>query len=208
MIVYKMRTWDGRVLGLVIALLAVSLVGVSANAWGSPDARPSEGWTLHIDAKKHFPGNPELIAHHYCKGVAGGFYECQLYDSDAPDARLVGVEVVVPAETYNKFSAQEQAMWHYHKTEIPKVQATLPDLSPEEAAKVLKSLEETYGKIYLLWDPSSGDLPIGNPNVYVLDSNPTTAAIDLSWIALLVVVVIVAIAAFVIGRRSKLKGRS
>ena len=191
---------------MIAALLTVLIVGVSANAWGAASGKPSEGWTLHIDAKKHFPGNSDLIAHHYCKPVAGGFYECQLYDSDAPDARLVGVEVVVPADTYSKFSADEKALWHYHKTEIPKVQATLPDLSPEEAAKVVKSLEETYGKIYLLWDPSKGDLPIGNPSVYVLDSSPTTGVAELSnpwWIALFAVVVLVAAAGFLIGRRSK-----
>ena len=191
---------------MIVALLMVALGGFSANGWGATSGKPSDGWTLHIDAKKHFPGNPDLIAHHYCKAVADGLLECQLYDSDAPDARLVGVEAVVNADTYSKFSADEKALWHYHKTEIPKVEATLPDLSPEEAAKVVKSLEETYGKIYLLWDPAKGDLPIGNPSVYVLDSSPTTGVGELSnpwWIALFAVVVLVAAAAFVIGRRSK-----
>jgi hypothetical protein len=62
-------------------------------------------------------------------------------------------------------------MWHYHKTEIAKVSATLPDLSPEEAAKVVKSIEETYGKIYLVWDPGLQSLPTGNPSVTVLKTN-------------------------------------
>jgi hypothetical protein len=130
--------------------------------------RPTDGFALHIDAKLHFPGKPDAIAHHWCKAVAGGLTECQLYDSDEPNARLVGVEVVVPAATYRSFNAAERAMWHYHKTEIPKVAATLPDLSPDEAAKVAKSLEETYGKIYLLWDPTRSELPIGKPSVTVL----------------------------------------
>jgi Protein of unknown function (DUF1264) len=108
-----------------------------------------------------------MIAHHYCKQVSG-LIECQLYDSDAPDARLVGVETVVDAATWAKFPEAEKKMWHYHKTEIPKVSATFPDLSPEEAAKVVKSIEETYGKIYLLWDPSRQSLPTGNPSVTVL----------------------------------------
>lgn len=131
-------------------------------------SRPHEGFTLHIDAEKHFPGDEKRIAHHYCKQVWGELTECQLFDSDSADARLVGVELVVPADTYNQFNVAERAYWHYHKEEIPKVNAKLPDLSADEAAKVAKSLEETYGKIYLLWDPGKGDEPLGEPSLNIL----------------------------------------
>lgn len=130
--------------------------------------RPNEGWTLHIDAKKHIPRMPDMIAHHYCKQVSGGMVECQLYDSDKPDARLIGVEVVVDKETWERFPKKEKALWHYHKTEIEKVNATLPDLSPEEGAKTLKGMEETYGKVYILWNPARRG-PIGRPRVSILD---------------------------------------
>lgn len=85
--------------------------------------------------------------------------------------RLVGVEVLVDEATYGRLPAAEKRMWHYHKTEIPKVSATLPDLSPEEAAKVVKSIENTYGKIYLVGDPSSQSLPTGTPSVTILKTN-------------------------------------
>jgi hypothetical protein len=152
----------------VVFAMLVLLAGPQRAPAGNP--KPSEGWTLHIDALLHYPGKPGMVAHHYCKQVSGMF-ECQLYDSDAPDARLVGIETVVDAATYAKFPDAEKKMWHYHKTEIPKVSATLPDLSPEEAAKVVKSLEETYGKIYLVWDPGRQSLPTGNPSVTVLKTN-------------------------------------
>lgn len=150
---------------VIIAAMVVLLTGSQRAPAGS--AKPSEGWTLHIEALLHFPGKPSMVAHHYCKPVSG-MIECQLYDSDAPDARLVGVETVVDAATYAKFPESEKRMWHYHKTEIPLVSARLPDLSPEEAAKVVKSLEDTYGKIYLLWDPGTRTLPTGNPSITVL----------------------------------------
>jgi hypothetical protein len=41
----------------------------------------------------------------------------------------------------------------------------LPDLSPEEAAPIVESLQETYGKLYLLWDPTVEDLPVGEPSL-------------------------------------------
>jgi hypothetical protein len=153
----------------IALLVAGSMMGVQADLRMSQSAdRPSDGWTLHVDALGHFPGDPQLVAHHWCKPVSGGLIECQLYDSDAPDARLVGSEMIVSAETFAAFDAAEQAQWHYHRQEIPAVEATLPDLSPEEAAKVVESLQETYGKVYLFWDPALGDEPIGQPSVVMV----------------------------------------
>lgn len=154
---------------LILAVMLACLAIVISRQPGRADAtKPTDGWSLHIDAKLHFPGKPEMIAHHYCKPVSGGLTECQLYDSDAADARLVGAEVIIAPEVYKKFTAAERKMWHYHKIEIPKVSATLPDLSQEEAAKVVKSIEETYGKIYLLWDPGVATVPTGRPTVTIL----------------------------------------
>lgn len=149
---------------------AVSPATVSPQA--SPAAqtadKPYQGFTLHIDAEKHFPADEKKIAHHWCKQVRGGMYECQLYDSDEKDARIVGVETVVDTATWKRFTTDEQNLWHYHKEEIPKINAKLPDLSPEEATKVVQTLNETYGKVYLLWDPAKSDLPIGKPGITIL----------------------------------------
>ena len=154
-----------RFVRTTVMVVAVSLAGFLLFTRTTPaaDPKPSEGWTLHVDAKLHIPGKPDMIVHHYCKGVSGGLTECQLYDSDKPDARLIGVEVIVSPQTYKSFSKAEKSMWHYHKREIPRVSATLPDLSAEEAAKVAKSMEESYGKVYVLWDPKHGEFPTGRP---------------------------------------------
>ena len=132
------------------------------------EMKPTDGWALHIDAKKHMPNMPEVIVHHYCKSISASLIECQLYDSDKPDAKLIGVEMVVDAATYNKFSKKEKALWYYHKQEIPKVDAKLPDVSPEEATKTLKGMEETYGKVYILWNPAKTESPEGKPEISIL----------------------------------------
>lgn len=159
----------GGIVGYIIKTPAAGPVNQPSPSPAAMEVtKPYEGFTLHIDAEKHFPGDEKMVAHHFCKQVSGGIFECQLYDSDNKDAHLVGVEVVVPTSQWSTFSSSEQAMWHYHKEEIPKVNAKLPDLSGEEAAKVVKTLEETYGKIYLLWDPSVNKQPVGSPNITVL----------------------------------------
>jgi Protein of unknown function (DUF1264) len=163
----EMRPSYAPIIMSLMFILTASLM-LAMPAVLAADLKPTEGWTLHIDAKRHFPSKPNLLAHHYCKEVSGGLTECQIYDSDSPDAKLVGVEVIVSPETYKTFSAAEKARWHYHKTEIPKVSATLPDLSPEEAAKVVKEIEGTYGKVYLLWDPGKGQPAVGQPSLSIL----------------------------------------
>lgn len=130
---------------------------------------PTNGWTLHIDAQKHFgDAHPTEIAHHWCKPVSGGLTECQIYDSDAADARLVEVETIVSPAVYKSLSPSEQAYWHWHKVEIPKVNATLPDMTPDQAAKTVAAMTDTYGKVWMLWDPMSNANPVGSPTIVVL----------------------------------------
>jgi hypothetical protein len=130
---------------------------------------PTTGWTIHIDAEKHLgDAHPTEIAHHWCKQVAAGLTECQIYESDAPDARLVAVETIVAPTVYKSFLPAEQGLWHYHKVEIPKVNATMPEMTPEQAAKMLAAMGDTYGKAWVLWDPLANANPTGMPTITVL----------------------------------------
>jgi hypothetical protein len=130
---------------------------------------PAMGWTIHIDAKKHFAGHATEVAHHFCKNVAGGMIECQIYESDAANARLVAVETIVQPGVYKTFAKSEQAKWHYHKTEVPKVDAKTPDMTKAEADKLVAALLPTYGKVYVLWDPMTSNQPVGDPTITILN---------------------------------------
>jgi Protein of unknown function (DUF1264) len=134
---------------LIMSLGLIFTAGLTPTVLAA-DPKPTDGWTLHIEARRHFPSQPDLVAPHYCQEVSGGMIECQICDSDPPDATLVGVVVMVGPETDQTFSAAEKARWHAHKTEIPTVAAAFPDLSPEEAAQVEKKMEGTYGEVYWL----------------------------------------------------------
>ena len=159
--------------GAAVIVVALTFFAIARSApTGATDATktyPTSGWTLHIDAKKHFPGDRSMVAHHFCRAASGGITECQIYDSDKPDARLVATEVIVPAAMWKTFPASEKKLWHYHRREIPRVDAVLPDMSKAEAAKVASSLMETYGKVYVLWDPSKQQLPTGMPSVSIVN---------------------------------------
>jgi len=160
-------------LAFVLGFVASRLPTQTAAA--SPPSPPSAGWTLHIDAQKHFgSAHATQIAHHWCKGgLTGGILECQIYDSDAPNARLVEVETIVPTKVWQSFPKSEQALWHYHKVEIPLVHATLPGMPVAQQQKVVASLMETYGKIWLLWDPltTARGYPTGRPSIVILPAH-------------------------------------
>ncbi|MDQ6932621.1 MAG: OBAP family protein [Candidatus Eremiobacteraeota bacterium] len=162
----KLLLW---ITALAVVFMCFAVLPLIHKAAAADGAKPTDGWTVHIDAEKHFGDNPTEVAHHYCRNVAGGWLECQIYDSDRADAHLVGIETIVPPAIYKKLPANEQALWHWHKTEIPKVNATMPGMSPDEQKKMVAKISDTYGKVYIIFDPvSTNALPLGNPTVTIL----------------------------------------
>lgn len=157
-----------RVLAIAGGTATLFFLALSQRALTQAPPGPSAGWTVHIDAKKHFgDAHPDEIAHHWCKNVAG-MTECQIYDSDGADAHLVAVETIVSPATYRSMDAREQAMWHYHKDELAKVDAVMPGMSADDAAKLTAQISDTYGKVWVLWDPASATLPVGRPSVTIM----------------------------------------
>jgi hypothetical protein len=156
-------------LGFVLAFTLGMLVRPHLiPAQAATKTSPATGWTIHIDAKRHFGAHPNEIAHHWCKQVAG-MIECQIYDSDSPAARLVEVETIVQPGVYHAFTPAEQAYWHWHKVEVPKVDAVLPDMPAAQQKKFVASILPTYGKVWMLFDPmTTNDLPTGTPAVQIL----------------------------------------
>lgn len=72
---------------------------------------------------------------------------------------------------YNTLSAEEEEKkyWHYLLTELPRVNATLPDMTAEEAAAKIKPiLDERYGKVVYFWQYAD-DLPIGKPKAVIIE---------------------------------------
>jgi len=137
----------------------------------APMPTPALGFALHIDAKKHINEAPEQVVHHYCKTLDKQVIQCLLFDSDAPNAHVIGVETIISPEIYAKLPMEERSSWHYHKDEIPLVDAKLPGLSDEEAKKVVAAIEDTYGKVIIFWVPGTA-APMGVPSVTRPQSKP------------------------------------
>lgn len=133
---------------------------------------------LHIEAINHLNPNMtsshngtdvrNLIVHHHCKMYDDMSAACLLFPTGMNDQdKPYGIEYVITSQQYQELPQEEKKYWHYHLTELPKVNATLPDLTSEEAAKLKPILDETYGKVIYFWQ--YGDkYPIGEPQVVII----------------------------------------
>src|SRR2546427_10143653 len=94
-------------------------------AKAAPEAKPTpgDGYTIHVTAAHLIDGKVRWPFHHYCKVVAPDpFIQCLLFETNDPNAKLVGIEYivakpltrnreVVPASIWKK-------VWHDHAEEI------------------------------------------------------------------------------------------
>jgi hypothetical protein len=144
---------------------------------------------LHIEAIRHIDPNAtqasatnqsgqqqqqqedlfNVIVHHHCKVYDDMTAVCLLFPTGMDDQdKPYGIEFVIPTAMYNTLPEEEKRYWHYHLTELPRVNATLPDMTAEEAAAVKPILDETYGKVVYFWQYGD-ELPIGEPRAIIIE---------------------------------------
>ncbi len=129
---------------------------------------------LHIEAINHLiPNNDNSVldmkVHHHCKVYDDMTAACMLFPTGMDDQdKPYGIEYIIGADAYAELAEEEKKYWHYHKTELPNVMATLPDLTAEEAGPLMPILNETYGKITYFWQ--IGDkYPVGDPFIVIIE---------------------------------------
>jgi hypothetical protein len=89
--------------------------------------------------------------------------QCLIYDSHEQDARLIGVEFMVPKEVYLTFPGLEKKLWHSHEFEVSSGMLILPKTegksdSEWEAAELeaMKEITSLYGKTWHFWEVDAG----------------------------------------------------
>jgi hypothetical protein len=66
---------------------------------------------------------------------------CQIYDSSLLNARLVGIEYIIPAKDYNSLPKEEKPNWFIiNKILATTVQEQFPELNAQQANAVLQHL--------------------------------------------------------------------
>jgi hypothetical protein len=122
---------------------------------------------LHL----HFCGihiakaNPkfQIVTQHYCGKAGESLHQCLLYDSAKKEAKLIGVEYIVPDEVFRKLPAEEQKYWHPHTYEVLGGGLIAPSMKPDDEMAFMKALLTTWGKTWHTWPDPTTAVPMGEP---------------------------------------------
>ena len=101
--------------------------------------------------------------HHYCTHLSEDVRQCLIYDGNAADSKLIGVEYIISGAQFEALPESEKPYWHSHQYEVCSGLLTMPGPVPDtlELAE-MKKLKETYGKTWHFWQIDRGDpLPYG-----------------------------------------------
>ncbi|HNP97336.1 Protein of unknown function [Nitrosomonas aestuarii] len=141
---------------------------------------------LHLEAIRHLKPDTnsahdpklQIPVHHHCKGYDDGTFVCLMFHTGMGDQdKPIGFEYIITVEQYNELPEKEKKYWHYHKTEFPRAEVGLPDLTKKEAEKLLPILNETYGKVIYIQNPDD-KFPMGEPYVLVIQDLPVISEQD------------------------------
>jgi hypothetical protein len=129
----------------------------TTQGFGGPSSGP-------LTAVRHVFDDPTLRVWHFCKPNDKIMMICQLYDSNSPNATLIGVEYMITADAYKNLPDREKPNWHYHKEEFAPNRADpkLPLVSDQQQNATLKKLAESIGKVIITWNPND-NAPIFPP---------------------------------------------
>ena len=73
-----------------------------------------------------------MEAHHFCACPNEDVRQCVIYDSDKPNARLIGTEYIISDKLFETLPEEEKVYWHSHKYEVQS--GTLQVCSPHALA--------------------------------------------------------------------------
>jgi len=122
----------------------------------------------------------QIEAHHFCHHWSKDLHQCVIYDSDQPNARLIGIEYIIPRKIFETLDAEEKRYWHSHKYEVEsgmlvlQTKSLVPNAVNDTAEQpAMLELQDTYGKTIHTWAPDiHAELPLGPPNLMMSFTGP------------------------------------
>lgn len=107
----------------------------------------------------------QVEAHHFCTHLSHDMHQCVIYDSNAPGARLIGIEYIISEARFRRLPDEEKRLWHSHHYEVKSGELVAPGI-PELAERAyFADLVSTYGKTFHTWQVDRDDFPYGIPQL-------------------------------------------
>jgi hypothetical protein len=107
----------------------------------------------------------QVRAHHFCSHLNKDFRQCVIYDSDKPDAKLIGIEYIISEKLFKTLSDEEKKLWHSHRHEVKSGQLIAVGIPEVVEHQIMKELVGTYGKTFHTWQVDRDELPLGVPQL-------------------------------------------
>lgn len=107
----------------------------------------------------------QVEASHFCMHLAPDLHQCVIFDSNATDARLIGIEYIISAERYERLPDDEKQLWHSHHYEVKSGQLVAPGIPQMAEHAYFEDLVTTYGKTFHTWQLDRHDFPYGVPQL-------------------------------------------
>ena len=60
----------------------------------------------------------QVEASHFCIHLRHDLHQCVIFDRNAPDARLIGIEYIISNERFRSLPEDEKRLWHSHHYEV------------------------------------------------------------------------------------------
>ena len=119
----------------------------------------------HLASMHYYVGEPsrQVISHHFCMHLNEDVRQCLVYDGNAADSKLIGVEYIISAAQFEALPESEKSYWHSHQYEVCSGLLTMPGPVPDALELTeMRKIRETYGKTWHFWQTDRGDpLPYG-----------------------------------------------
>lgn len=104
-------------------------------------------------------------ATHFCIHLRHDLHQCVIFDRNAADARLIGIEYITTEDRFRSLPDEEKQLWHSHHYETTSGILVTPGV-PEMAEHLyFEDLVSTYGKTFHTWQYDRDDFPYGIPQL-------------------------------------------
>jgi hypothetical protein len=168
-----------RTLGVaLVCMIAACKPGAAPSNGGTdPDVEPLaqemapvdaigvwvNGFHLYSEAPEE-----QVEANHYVTELDNGVMQALVFDGTGKDARLIGVEYILPAEQYASLPDDEKRLWHSHVHEAKSGLLVAPGMPANAERELMTKLVSSYGKTWHMWHTDRNmDLPTGVPTLMV-----------------------------------------
>lgn len=107
----------------------------------------------------------QVEATHFCTHLRPDLHQCVIFDRNAPDARLIGIEYIINEQRFRSLPEDEKRLWHSHHYEVESGILIAPGIPDRAEHAYFNDLVTTYGKTFHTWQYDRDDFPYGIPQL-------------------------------------------